>query len=105
MVETTAWGHPNFRAGGVTFCAFETIGGRPSVAFRLPPHEAERRLATPSGFATPYGRGRWTSLWVDETVDWPAIAALIEQSYRAVAKQRLLALLDAPASRKGLTRY
>jgi len=43
-VERSSWGHPNFRAGTKTFCAFEMIQGRPSIAFRLDRGEVARRL-------------------------------------------------------------
>ena len=97
--EVTSWGHPNFRAGRKTFCAFEMIKGRPSVAVKIAAADASRVLARKDGFATPYGRGQWTSVWVDEAIDWPRIQALIELGYRNVATKRMLALLQAPEQR------
>jgi len=87
--EKTAWGHPNFRVGTKTFCALEVIKGRPSVAFRLPRTAVDELVAT-SGFATPYGRGAWASVWVDGRVDWAQMKALVDASYRTVAPKRLL---------------
>ena len=85
VIEKTAWGHPNFRAGRQTFCAFEMIKGRPSIAFKLTPASAKRLLGTTPHFATPYGRSRWVSVWVDGDVDHARMAALVERSYRDVA--------------------
>ena len=93
--ETVSWGHPNFRAGKKTFCAFEMVGGRPSIAFRLPPAEVDRALRRKSFFATPYGRGLWASVWVDAKIDWKLIASLLERSYRLVANKRMIRALDA----------
>jgi predicted DNA-binding protein (MmcQ/YjbR family) len=86
--EAASWGHPNFRAGRKTFCTFELIKNRPSIAFRLPPADVTRALRRKGFFATPYGRDRWVSHWVDDTVDWKVIAALVEKSYRCVASKR-----------------
>jgi len=77
------------------FCAFEMIGGRPSIAFRMASKEAAAALKDVRCFASPYGRGLWVSLWVDGAVDRTEIAALVERSYRTVATKRLLAALDA----------
>jgi predicted DNA-binding protein (MmcQ/YjbR family) len=91
--ETLSWGHPNFRVRNRTFCAFELIGGRPSIAFRLPPADVEKALRREGFFATPYGRGRWASLWLDGAVNWREVQPLIERSYRELAGKRLEALL------------
>ena len=91
--ETTSWGHPNFRAGKRTFCTFEIIGGRPSIAFKLPADDPALRRRRDT-FATPYGRGAWTSVWVDGVVDRAAIATLAECSYRGVATRRMVRALD-----------
>jgi hypothetical protein len=40
--ETSSWGRPNFRAGKKTFCAFELVARRPSIAFRVTAAEARR---------------------------------------------------------------
>lgn len=94
-VETSSWGHPNFRAGKKTFCTFELVKGRPSVAFRLPPDDVERLLPGKQFFLTPYGRGQWVSAWLDEAVDRKLIEQLIESSYRTVATKRMVAALTA----------
>jgi predicted DNA-binding protein (MmcQ/YjbR family) len=45
-------------------------------------------------FVTPYGQGRWASMWVDGPVDWPLVARLLERSYRTVANKRMITELD-----------
>lgn len=92
--EVSSWGHPNFRAGKVTFVAFEQIDGRPSIAFRLPPADVERLLHRKQFFSTPYGRDRWVSVWVDEQLEWALVAVLVERSYRVVALKRMLKKLE-----------
>jgi predicted DNA-binding protein (MmcQ/YjbR family) len=97
--EVDSWGHPNFRAGKKTFAAFEWIQGRPSIAFRLDPAEVEWRLPIKSFFATPYGRGRWVSVWADGSLNWRLVGRLLEQSYRGVALKRMIRDLDAMKKR------
>jgi predicted DNA-binding protein (MmcQ/YjbR family) len=92
--ERSSWGHPNFRAGKKTFAAFEVIGGRPSIAFKLPAREVDVLLRRKDFFATPYGRGLWASLWVDGKVDWTLVRRLLLRSYRVVALKRMLAALE-----------
>ena len=91
--EVGAWGHPTFRVGRKTFCAFEIIRERPSVAFRLPSANVTAALKDARCFATPYGRGLWVSVWVDAAVDWKQIGTLIDVSYRTVATKRQIAAL------------
>jgi predicted DNA-binding protein (MmcQ/YjbR family) len=93
--ETASWGHPNFRAGRKTFCAFEMVNGRPSIALRLSPADVDRMLRRKHFFTTPYGRGLWASVWVDGAIDWKLLASLVECSYRVVANKRMLRVLDA----------
>ena len=73
-----------FKAGGKMFCAFEVFGGRPSIAFRLEKKEAAAALKDVRCFASPYGRGLWVSVWVDEAVDWKQISSFVERSYMTV---------------------
>jgi predicted DNA-binding protein (MmcQ/YjbR family) len=95
--ERDSWGHPNFRAGKRTFAAFEWIQGRPSIAFRLNPTDADLLLDRQEFFRTPYGQGLWVSVWADGTLDWRLIGRLLERSYRLVALKRMLAALDGTA--------
>jgi predicted DNA-binding protein (MmcQ/YjbR family) len=93
--EAESWGHPNFRAGKKTFCTFEMLNERPSIAFRLSPSDANRLLRRRGFFATPYGRGSWVSMWVDNRVNWKLIAELVDKSYRCVAMKRMMMALAA----------
>ena len=81
--ETSAWGHPNFRAGKKAFVTFERWEGRPSIAFRV--QDAGKEILSPRGecFATPYGRGKWISMWIDKPIpEWNVIEELIDKGYR-----------------------
>jgi len=102
--EALAWGHPVFKAGGKMFCAFEVFKGRPSIAFRLDGKDATAALKNVRCFASPYGRGLWVSVWVDEVVDWKQIGAFVNESYRTVAPKRSLppaSFAKAPEAKKG----
>ena len=93
--ETDAWGHPNFKAGKRTFAAFEWVKGRPSIAIHLGSERAEAFLFQHKGsFETPYGRGKWVSVWADEPLDWSYIEDAIDLGYRGVALKRMIAALD-----------
>jgi predicted DNA-binding protein (MmcQ/YjbR family) len=89
-VETSSFGHPKFKAGKKTFGAFEVIGERPSIAFRLAAQDAESLLRGRNAFSTPYGRGLWVSVWVDTVLSWTGIERLVDRSYRVVANTRML---------------
>ena len=95
--ETSAWGHPNFCAGRRTFVAFERVSRRPSIAFRLDPSSVARLLGRRPFFATPYGRGRWVSLWADAPLDGALGEQLARRSYRQVALKRMLVAVDRRA--------
>jgi len=92
--EKISWGHPNFRAGKKMFVAFERIQGKPSIAFRLPPGDVQRLLQRKPFFITPYGRGQWVSVWVDDGLEWALVASLVPRSYRVVALKRMLNALS-----------
>jgi predicted DNA-binding protein (MmcQ/YjbR family) len=81
--EVGSWGHPNFRAGKRTFVAFEWIRRRPSIAFRLNPTDVDLLLHRQGYFVTPYGQGRWVSVWVDDLLDLGLVGRL---SNRAIDK-------------------
>ena len=98
--EADSWGHPNFRAGKRIFAAFEWIKGRPSIAFHLGLEESSALLLQNTDFfATPYGKGKWVSLWADTDLDWELVDVLLEQAYRTVALKRMLAALEDGCSR------
>jgi predicted DNA-binding protein (MmcQ/YjbR family) len=86
--EASSCGHPNFKAGTRTFATFEWIRGRPSIAFRLDPVDVDLLLHRRHFFVTPYGRGRWVSVWVDGPVNWRLAERLLRRSYRLVAPRR-----------------
>ena len=86
--EVSSWGHPNFRAGKRTFAAFEHVKGRPSIAVRLNYPDVDLLLHRPQFFVTPYGRGRWVGMWVDDApVDWNLVSDLLRRSYQVVAER------------------
>jgi predicted DNA-binding protein (MmcQ/YjbR family) len=75
--EVGSWGHPNFRAGKRTFVTFEWIKGRPSIAFRLNPTNVDLLLRRKGFFVTPYGQGRWVSVWADRSLNWSLVRRLM----------------------------
>ena len=93
--EASSWGHPNFRVGRKTFCTFEILNGRPSIAFRLDRPDCAAAVRRRDFFTTPYGRGLWVSVWVDGVIDWTLIRSLVERSYRLMATKRLVTALNA----------
>jgi predicted DNA-binding protein (MmcQ/YjbR family) len=96
VIETRAFGHPNFRAGKVTFAAYEEYKGRPCIAFKLPREEVGAMLLGDARFfPTPYGRGLWVSLPADVVLDEHELVGLLWKSYRGVALKRMLAKISA----------
>jgi len=85
--ETVGWGHPQFRAGGRVFCAFEILKGRPSVAVNATPEDVKRLRHKKHFTVTPYGRGAYVSRWLDEPINWRELEALLRRSYRLAAAQ------------------
>jgi predicted DNA-binding protein (MmcQ/YjbR family) len=96
--EAASWGHPNFRAGKRTFVTFEWIAGRPSIAFRLDPTDVDFLLRKKGFFVTPYGQGRWVSVWADGKLQQRLVSHLVERSYRLVASKRMIAALEQDAN-------
>jgi predicted DNA-binding protein (MmcQ/YjbR family) len=89
--ETAAWGHPNFRAGKKAFVTFERWEGRPSIAFRVQDADKAKSRRDGEFFVTPYGRGKWVSLWIDKPIpEWRHIEELVAASFRLVALKRML---------------
>jgi predicted DNA-binding protein (MmcQ/YjbR family) len=84
-IEVEAWQHPTFRVAGKTFVAYEIVGDRPSIAFRVDREQAEILGADRRFFATPYGRGLWVSVWADGRVPWKLVMNLARESYKRVA--------------------
>lgn len=92
-VETSAFGHPNFKAGKTTFAAYEHFKGNDSIALRVDPLMFDALLLDPRFFATPYGRGKWLSIVAEGDLDWSWVEAKAVDSYRLVANKRMLASL------------
>jgi predicted DNA-binding protein (MmcQ/YjbR family) len=103
-VEGWSWNHPVFRVGTKSFCAFEVVKGRPSVAFRVTVASARQFARKPHFFATPFGRSVWISRWVDVAVDPESLGPHIAISYRLVAPKRLLRDLGETSARRGPAR-
>jgi hypothetical protein len=96
--EASSHGHPAFYAGVAAghamggrdkhspkmFCAFEMHWGRPSIAVRVPIVEFDAQVKAGRLFATPYGRGAWTSVWVDGELNWKELTALVGRAYNGV---------------------
>lgn len=100
--EKDSWGHPSFRAGRRTFAAFEWIKGRPSIAIFLDSDEAGAFLLhNRNFFSTPYGKGKWISIWADADLDWTMIEEFIERAYRKVALKRMISSLDEERRLRG----
>ncbi len=89
--EQVGFGHPVFNVRKKCFAAFEPSGGRPAIAVRIEPLDAMIFKDDERFFPTPYGRGKWISMWADGRVDWKLVVQLVEGSYRLVAPKRLVA--------------
>lgn len=98
--EKLAWGHPNFKAGKRTFVAWENLRGKPSIAFHVGADGVDVLGREAGFFSTPYGQGRWISLWVKARPNWRQISGLVERAYRTVALQRMLDVLDRRAEKQ-----
>lgn len=86
--EKMGFGHPVFYIRKKAFAAFEPSAGRSAIAVRIDPLDAGIFAADARFFPTPYGRGKWISLWADGKVDWKLVAQLVEASYRMVAPKK-----------------
>jgi predicted DNA-binding protein (MmcQ/YjbR family) len=84
--DAMSWNHPTYKVDGKTFAAVEVIQGRPSLAFRLDEKDAAPVRARADAFETPYGRGKWISLWADGRVNWTLVERLVRRSHRTVSE-------------------
>ena len=95
--EAFPWGHSAFKVGGKSFLFLSLEGPELSLSAKLP-RTHKSALALPYASPTEYGLGR--SGWVTgrfgpgAAVPLDAIAEWIDESYRAIAPKRQLALLD-----------
>jgi len=88
--EQVSHGHPVFFVRKKCFAALEPKGSREAIAVRVDPLDAGIFADDARFFLTPYGRGKWISLWADGAVDWKLVKQLVEQSYRIVAPKRAI---------------
>jgi predicted DNA-binding protein (MmcQ/YjbR family) len=86
--EGIAWGHPNFRVGGRTFCTFEILRGRPTIAMKASPADVKRLSSHDDFVVTPYGRNVYISRWLDGSINWRQLEALVKRSYQITAKEK-----------------
>ena len=85
--EGIAWGHPSFRVGGRTFCTFELLKGRPTIAMKASPADVKRLAASDEFIVTPYGRSVYVSRWLDGRINWRQLEALVKRSYKITAQE------------------
>jgi hypothetical protein len=96
-VEVEAWGRPTFRAGKKIFGVFTaTEEGHRGLIFKPDADERPSLLGDDRFYAPPYfGPSGWLALDLDAAaVDWTEVAELADASYRRVAPQRMLKVLD-----------
>jgi predicted DNA-binding protein (MmcQ/YjbR family) len=102
--EKLSHGEPTWFAGkGKVFAMFDNYHhGAPHASVWIPaPHGLQEALIErdPARFWRPpyVGHNGWVAIVLDTKPDWGVVAGLIEQAYRLVATQKLLARLDAKA--------
>jgi predicted DNA-binding protein (MmcQ/YjbR family) len=83
--EGVAWGHPSFRVGTRTFCTFEILRGRPTIAMKASPADVKRLSQLDDFAVTPYGRSVYVSQWLDGAINWRRLEALVKRSYKLTA--------------------
>jgi len=96
-LEVEAWRRPTFRAGKRMFAVFEGADEHPyAVVFKPEPAERPALVQDPRYYVPAYyGPSGWLALDLTAArVDWDEVAELMESSYRQVALQRMLRVLD-----------
>ena len=88
--EGIAWGHPSFRVVGRTFCTFEILRGRPTIALKASPADVKRLSARDDFIVTPYGRSVYVSRWLDGSINWRQLETLVKRSFKITAKEKPL---------------
>ncbi len=93
-VEAGGVGAPSFKVGGKIFAMQHLMGGRPTLWWKAPPGAQDVLLGgDPERFFRPpyVGQHGWVGAWLDrDDVDWPHLAALVDEAYRMTAPKRLL---------------
>ncbi len=98
--EKVAWETPTFRIRNKLFAMFssEQRGeGRIGVWCKGAPGAQDVLVgADPDRFFVPpyVGRNGWIGIYLDDGVDWNAVAALVTDSFVMTAPKRVAALLD-----------
>lgn len=96
VAEEAPWGHRAFKVKGKTFLFMASEGGVLSMSMKLPDSGA---VALELPFAEPTGYGLGKSGWVSarfesgRNVPVPMLRAWIDESYRAIAPKKIVALL------------
>ena len=85
--EGVAWGHPSFRVAKRTFCTFEILRGRPTIAMKASPADVKRLSQLDDFVVTPYGRSVYVSQWLDGTINWRRLEALVKRSYKMTVSE------------------
>lgn len=108
--EELPWGHPAFKVNGKIFLALNVHEGVLSLSTKLP-ESASLALGLPFASPTEYGLGKhgWVTckFAADDEVPVEMLLDWLDESYRAVAPAKVLALLDGaaePQSRKRVTK-
>ena len=99
--EKVAWGDPTWRVRGRIFAMQKGNypGGRPSLWLKAP--EGAQSILVECRpdrfFVPPYvGPKGWVGLYLDvPRLEWDEVAALVKQSYRLIAPNRLVTQIDA----------
>ena len=104
VIETTTFGHPTFQAGKKkTFVVLDDheCDDALCIVFKASPSEQKELIKQlrffPSKFGAKHG---WTSMKVDDALDWKQVESLITKSYRLLANQRMLIALDNSSTRR-----
>lgn len=99
-VEVEAWGRPTFRAGKKMFAILAGNDDHPyALVFKPDPGDRAGLLGDARFYVPPYlGPGGWLALDLSAgPVDWVEVGELVDASYRQVALQRMLKILDSSA--------
>ncbi|WP_151526625.1 MmcQ/YjbR family DNA-binding protein [Serinicoccus kebangsaanensis] len=101
--EKISHGHPAFYTDKVFayFGASIKVDGAyqqhpTSLVVKPHPDEAQALLEEPRCYRPAYlGPSGWVGVDLDDETDWEEVAELVEESYRATARRRLVAELEA----------
>jgi predicted DNA-binding protein (MmcQ/YjbR family) len=89
--EGKSFGNPVWKAGKKTFCQASRYGGRLALLFWVGP-EQQDLLSLDERFEVPayLGHNGWIALDAERGVDWQEVGALVMDSYRHFALNRML---------------